>query len=335
MLPLPPPELAARVGGSLEDYASIAHTQRALIEMVLPAGFSYQGKAVLDFGCGPGRTLSAFAAEATAARFAGCDVHAQSIEWAARELSPPFEFFICAETPPLDQPEGSFDLVWAMSVFTHITRYWAEWLAELHRILRPGGIAVVSVLGTGMAEAILSGPWDERIGMAALDLHKDWTIGGPSVLLSEWWLHEHWGRAFEILRYWRCMDSGRTGHDLVTLRPRDVAVTPELLRRRSAGDARELAALEYNVELLMRQQESLGAELAEVREAARGADDRARAELDGTRAELERVRTDLEQARGESLRAQGELAAVRSQLERRPTRIAARAIRRLRGTPRR
>ncbi len=97
-LPIPAPKLAARIGGGYEDYRSIGEGHRRFIEMALPDGWSFDGKAVLDFGCGTGRTLSAFADLADRAEFVGCDIHAESIDWASKALSPPFTFFLCGES---------------------------------------------------------------------------------------------------------------------------------------------------------------------------------------------------------------------------------------------
>src|SRR5581483_510665 len=126
--PVPPPELIGRVGGTPENYVEVAGLTRGIIESLLPSGWSFEGKAVLDFGCGPGRTLSAFLPEAGRAEFVGCDIHADSIAWAGSHLSPPLSFFVCDERPPLAQPDGRFDLVYGLSVFTHITDQWSRWL---------------------------------------------------------------------------------------------------------------------------------------------------------------------------------------------------------------
>jgi SAM-dependent methyltransferase len=253
-LPLPTPELAARIGGTYDDYDAIARHQRQLVMSLLPSEWSFEGKSVLDFGCGTGRTLSAFAKEAEQAEFFGCDIHAPSIAWATSKLSPPFTFFVCQETPPLAQPDERFDLVYAMSVFTHITDQWSQWLAELHRVMRPSGIAVISALGPAMANQILGSSWDERIGMARLDLQKSWDIGGPNVLLAEWWVREHWGRGFEILRFQHADPASGAGHDLVAMRRRQVDVTPEFLAEVDPTDPREYASIACNLELVLRQQ---------------------------------------------------------------------------------
>jgi len=254
--PVPPPELAARIGGAFEDYGAIGTAHRHYIGSLLPEGWSFANKRVLDFGCGTGRTLSAYAAEASSAEFWGCDIHEPSIEWASENLSPPFHFFVCREEPPFDQPDERFDLIYAMSVFTHITDQWSAWLTELHRVMRPGGIAIFTILGPGMAQSVLGRDWDARIGMAVVDLHKGWEIGGPSVFLGEWWIREHWGRAFEILRIQPGLDEG--GHGFVAMRRREVAVTPGELEAVAMDDVREHEAAVANVELLKEQLARLG-----------------------------------------------------------------------------
>lgn len=289
---IPPPELASRIGGAYDEYREIGALQRELVERVLPAEWSFAGKAVLDFGCGTGRTLATFAAEAVDGEFYGCDIHEESIAWANAELSPPFSFFLARESPPLPQPDARFDLVYAMSVFTHITTQWGEWLTELHRILAPRGLAVVSVLGPAMARQILGSQWDDRIGMARVDLHKSWDVGGPDVLLSEWWVREHWGRAFEILRFEHANPAAGAGHDLAVMRRRETEVTPDKLAAVDTVDRREHDAIICNLELLWRQQEELGAELRGVQDGRMAAEmqvQELRTELATVRARLDTV----------------------------------------------
>jgi SAM-dependent methyltransferase len=269
------------------------------IESLLPGDWSFDSKTVLDFGCGTGRTLVAFESEVEHAQLVGCDIHPESIAWAQANLAPPFEFFTCGESPPLEQPAGRFDLIYAMSVFTHITYEWSNWVAELHRVMGPGGIVVISVLGPAMARQILARDWDDRIGIAMVDIHKDWSIGGPSVLISEWWLREHWGRAFDVLNYHHADPTYGTGHDLVVLRRREADVSAESLAQRDLADPREAAALDCNLELLLSQQQALGEEIRELREAklqaehgynkARSAATEAKQHLSAAAAEIQRL----------------------------------------------
>ena len=261
----PSPELAARIGGAYEDYERIGREQRGVLESRLPADWSFSGKSVLDFGCGPGRTLAPFAHEASTAEFVGCDIHPPAIDWARTHLSPPFAFFLCDEAPPLDQPDERFDLIYAMSVFTHITNRWGQWLAELHRKLRPGGLILISTLGQAMVQQVIGADLDERIGMLSVNLHKDWESGGPDVLLSEWWVREHWGRGFEILRYDRHEPSHGPGQDFVLMRKRELTITADVLEAVDPEDPREYASLACNLEVLQRQQRSIGLQLHEAR----------------------------------------------------------------------
>jgi SAM-dependent methyltransferase len=167
----------------------------------LPEGWTWSGKRVLDFGCGAGRALRHFVSEAGDAEFWGCDIDAQSVAWINASLNPPLRAFVNDEQPPLPRPDDSFDLIYALSVFTHLTDTWSAWLLELHRVLAPRGTLIASFLGAGMIEAVADEPWSEdRIGMNVLNAGRSWDRGGPSVLLSPWWIREHWGQAFEIER---------------------------------------------------------------------------------------------------------------------------------------
>ena len=295
-LPLPPLELADRVGhasgeaGSLEPFVVIGAAVKGAIEEILPHGWSWSGKRVLDFGCGPGRVLRHFAEEAAEAEFVGCDIDAPSIAWARENLSPPFEFFVNGEAPPLAQASAGFDLVFAFSVFTHIADEWSGWLVELHRILAEDGLLVVSVLGGGLSEAFAGEPWDpDRIGMNVLQRSKPWSEGGPTVLISEWWLRARWGRIFHVVRYQPAPRAGE--QDLVLLRRRPAKATRAELERPEPGEPRELAALAHNVRQLHHEAAVL-------------------------RALLVRSRVELEELRGSSL---GRLSA--------PLRAAARRLR--------
>jgi SAM-dependent methyltransferase len=258
-VPVPPPELVARIGGTREQYLEFGRWQRHLIESLLPPDWSFEGKSVLDLGCGPGRTLSAFVDEVERGEFVGCDIDPDAIAWANAHLHPAFSFHVCGDAPPLPLPDRQFDLAYGMSVFSHITDQWSNWLVDLHRVLRPGAIAIFSVLGPAVAARAFGIVWDQRIGMASFNFHQGWEIGGPSALLAEWWVREHWGRAFEILEFVHPDDW--FDHDFVVMRRRDAVVSADDLEAVDHRDAREYASLAYNVELLERQQRELGERL--------------------------------------------------------------------------
>jgi SAM-dependent methyltransferase len=230
---------------------------------MLPPGWTFEGKRVLDFGCGSGRVLLHFLDEAKVAELHGCDIDAASIAWLEENLSPPLHVFRNGEEPGLPFPSGHFDLIWATSVFSVLTDAWSGWLCELHRVLRQGGLLIATFVGEGGSEFVAREPWlEERVGMNVLAYGVSWDAGGPMVMHSPWWIREHWGRAFEVLEL---RPRTEWGEGVVAMRRRDVSVTPEDLERIDPRDERELLALRHNLRQVQREgvhvQEARAAEL--------------------------------------------------------------------------
>lgn len=253
--PLPPVALRTRVGGQPDEYYEIGRAHVGLIRSMLPEDWTWAGRRVLDFGCGTGRTLVPLAAEAPDADLWGCDIDERSIEWARAQLSPNLHFVRNGESPPLDLPGEGFDLIYGMSVFTHLVDTWADWLLEIHRLLKLGGYGVFTFLGEGMFRELTGRDWEEdRVGMIGLDVGRPWDEGGPNALHSEWWLREHWGRLFRVEKVLPYADvAHRLGHGFVRLRKDDRAVpAKDELERVNRDDPREIASLQLNIELLQR-----------------------------------------------------------------------------------
>ncbi len=102
---------------------------------------------MLDWGCGCGRLTTPLLQHHTAIEVHGCDIDEEAIVWCRKHL-PGAHFQVIAPHPPTSYPTGWFDVVIASSVFTHLSQSMqAEWLLELKRIVRPGGIVVASVHG--------------------------------------------------------------------------------------------------------------------------------------------------------------------------------------------
>jgi len=264
--PYPPFDLASRVrsveawSDPLRAYEELgAQTKSALIDL-LPEEWSFEGKRVLDFGCGAGRTLRHFLLEAERAEFWGADLDATSIAWLQENLSPPLHPWRCSAVPPSGLEHGSFDLAWAISVFTHLTDNSSAWLLELHSLLKPGGLLIATYMGRWSSEFFAGEPWDEdRVGRNVLRRTQDWDSGGPAVLMSDWWIRAHWGRAFDIVE----VAPQVHGQSWALLRRRDVELTTEDLEH-PEDDPREYAALRHNL-----RQVSLEAEQAQRDQEAR------------------------------------------------------------------
>lgn len=267
-MPLPPSDLAARVGTGdgaepLQFYLDEGARLRGVIAELLPASWEWEGKRVLDFGCGAARVLRHFAREADRAAFWGCDIDRASIDWDGANLSPPFRFLHHGLAPPLSLPASSLDLIWAMSVFTHIADLWSDWLAEMHRLLTHDGILIASFLGEGMWEPLVGTPYlEDEVGMSVL---HHWEGPDAWVLHSEWWLREHWGRAFAVLevkRPPRAPDgSPQITHSYISLRRRGVEISKPDLERIDAAEPREVTGLQTSVRLARAELATLGARL--------------------------------------------------------------------------
>jgi SAM-dependent methyltransferase len=104
--------------------------------------------SILDFGCGCGR-LTRYLRPAGGQRVTGCDIDPESIGWCSANLAGAgVEYFVNAVTPPLPRDGACFDLVIAVSVFSHLPEdLQFAWLHELARVIRPGGLLVASVHG--------------------------------------------------------------------------------------------------------------------------------------------------------------------------------------------
>ena len=66
------------IGGSLKS---------TLVELLGPE-WSWEGRRVLDFGCGSGRLLRQFLDEARLAEFHGSDIDEEMVSWVRKHLCP-------------------------------------------------------------------------------------------------------------------------------------------------------------------------------------------------------------------------------------------------------
>jgi SAM-dependent methyltransferase len=102
---------------------------------------------VLDFGCSSGRVVRVLAAAYPGVDWHGSDPIPDAIHW-AREHLPEISFERGPEAPPLPYEDGSFDAIYAISIWSHFSpRAALEWLREMRRLLRPGGHLVLTTHG--------------------------------------------------------------------------------------------------------------------------------------------------------------------------------------------
>lgn len=215
---LPPAELRARVAGTVDadQFLRTGRQSADDFDQALGAvGRHLDGFArILDFGCGSGRILLWLEQLAQRCELHGVDIDSEAVTWAAEHLRYA-HVSRSTPTPPLEYPDGFFDLVYAYSVFTHIDEeYQDAWLHELRRVTRPGGLLLVTVHGEhayhATHTAVLAGgadtwDWDAAVQQRGfLHIRDDAWIGGPfpdyfhTSFHMPWYVYAHWGELFTV-----------------------------------------------------------------------------------------------------------------------------------------
>lgn len=141
-----------------------------LLRLLAGTGRSLDGVGhALDFGCGCGRVLRFLRADCPDLQISGAEVDSDAIAW-LRQASPAGTFVASSPRPPLDLADDSFDLIYAISVFTHLPEdAQTAWLRELDRVLAPGGLGILTVHGPAVWDTFLEG---RRPGVDARELHR-------------------------------------------------------------------------------------------------------------------------------------------------------------------
>jgi SAM-dependent methyltransferase len=161
-LPLPPPLLRVKVAGTADRTVFVVQSAEAattIREALTACGHPIEAvQSLLDFGCGCGRVLRQWAS-LQAADVHGTDYNPDLIGWCRENLR--FATFgVNGLAPPLGYDHERFELVIAISVFTHLTAdLERRWIAELHRVLQPGGRLLLSTRGTAWVDHLTR---DER-----------------------------------------------------------------------------------------------------------------------------------------------------------------------------
>lgn len=103
---------------------------------------------ILDWGCGPARILRHLAKyTGEGCEFFGADYNAETIRW-CRENIPGIKFDKNPVGAQLPYDNNYFDFIYGFSVFTHLSHEkHFEWIDELSRVLKPGGILILSTQG--------------------------------------------------------------------------------------------------------------------------------------------------------------------------------------------
>lgn len=108
-----------------------------------------EASKVLDWGCGPARLIRhmPILLKELQPEIFGVDYNPKTIAWCKRAL-PAMTFKENQLKPPLPFESASFDVIYGLSVFTHLSENsHQEWMGELKRILKPQGLLILSTYG--------------------------------------------------------------------------------------------------------------------------------------------------------------------------------------------
>jgi len=224
--PVPPYDLMRRTGGKSlwQYYQGGLRTYLPIAVLAEHEGVQLGSPInVLDFGCGVGRQLLHFCHDYPCPTYFACDVHPQNLQF-IRRAYPQVVAYTSGFAPPLKYDDNQFDMVYSVSVFSHLhPDDHVQWLKELSRIVRPGGYAFLTIEGsTAVRRRMGMKVWQEKPEDAVAVLERD------GVRFAEYddltWHKTHEGDKFAGAKY-----AGITGSYGNT------ALTPAYVRRHWSG----------------------------------------------------------------------------------------------------
>lgn len=125
---------------------------------------------VLDFGCGAGRQLLHLLGWYPNLKVYGNDIDGDCVAYVQRTF-PTVDAHTSDFDPPLKFPDGMFDVIYSVSIFSHVSQDDAlPWLKEMSRITRPGGVVLLT-FNSSHALTVSHEIWHARTELthAALD----------------------------------------------------------------------------------------------------------------------------------------------------------------------
>ena len=187
---MPPAALIGAVAGtgSQRWYSQRGkHDAAWFTSMATSHGVTLAGARVWDLGCGCGRIARWIAPDilTSGGDFIGTDINKELVRWCEANL--PGRYIRNSLQPPAKIPDGDRDVAYAYSVFTHLREpALRAWLAEIARVLRPGGLALLTFHDEAYAAAW--GPEAVRLSLQSqpLVIFND-ALEGSNYLST--WMH--------------------------------------------------------------------------------------------------------------------------------------------------
>jgi ubiquinone/menaquinone biosynthesis C-methylase UbiE len=163
---------------SASNESNLFNAYYARPEMIRLAG-DVAGLEILDAGCGSGPLMEALRAED--AVVSGFDLSPAMVELARQRLGDDADVRVADLGAPLPHPDDAFDLVVAC-LSLHYVKDWASALAELRRVLRPGGRLIVSIIHPTVYAVV----YPEADYFALTQYSEDYDFGEGTVWMTYW-----------------------------------------------------------------------------------------------------------------------------------------------------
>ena len=141
------------------------------------------GRRILDAGCGSGPIAATL--RDRGATVTGFDSSAAMLELASRRLGPDADLHLADLSDPLPFPDDTFDDVIAALVL-HYLEDWAGPLAELRRVLKPGGRLIAAVDHPFAIQLMHQQEGGKPSYFETRSWTEDWTFGDHSTPMTFW-----------------------------------------------------------------------------------------------------------------------------------------------------
>jgi len=253
---LPDADTQNRFTGAAGDVAlEEAFSVYLLVRRLAAAHLGRRTESILDFGCGWGRVIRFFLRDVEPENLWGIDCFPRMIEL-CRATNAWSRFALVQPFPPTAFDDETFDVVYAYSVFSHLSEdAHLAWLREFKRILKPGGLVVATTRPREfiLMCAALRANQDERSwvrgpAFSFMDTQGSLErydrgeflyepVGGGDVLAPSFfgetciprrYVEERWAELFEIIDY--IDDRGQCVQNAIVVRKQ---ATPAIDKRQS------------------------------------------------------------------------------------------------------
>jgi SAM-dependent methyltransferase len=207
---IPSAHLQIRVSGGFDGnfFWNGNHFINDMEKALAAQGKSFeQFEKILDFGVGCGRVLIPLSFRVAPHRLYGTDIDPEAIAWFSDNY-PQFGQLNCnPHLPPLQFADEQFDLIFSVSVFTHLPEEMQfAWLEELRRVVKPGGYLLLSFHGDFSTQRT-SNPniiqATQQKGFHYVASEQVMVEGLPTFYQNTFhtpeYIRQEWGKYFEVL----------------------------------------------------------------------------------------------------------------------------------------